>query len=107
MVFFWCLCGDFSSDNLTGAIPSELEITDLQNLALAFNNNFCPIVDYSSWALSTDYLNQPTSCLACATAFPTCQNEGICSGGANTTFTCTCPLGSIGVNCQSLLFCFF
>ena len=70
---------------------------NLQDLDLG-QNGFCPIADYATWAINTDY--QGSDCDQCNSF--TCQNGGNCTAEPST-FNCTCSPGYFGVNCESQL----
>jgi len=91
-------------NELTGTIPTQLEIPGLEYLYLlddvnpvGVGNNFCPMTNYSTWAQTTDY-PFTDDCNACVRF--TCQNGGNCFGGFDQLFTCSCEGGYTGANCE-------
>jgi len=50
------------SNDLTGTIPTELQNAGLSNLKLQ-GNEFCPVLDYSTWANFADYSPPSGPCI--------------------------------------------
>jgi len=65
------------------------------------------VVNYTTFASSTDYvLYENTTCEACP-SYPICQNGGTCTGGANQPFDCSCLAGYTDPLCNTSCNCGF
>ena len=98
--FFFSSKRNLANNTLSGSIPAQLQLPHLRSLYLTGFNNLCPIANYSGWAVNNDYV--AGDCNSCSVIFSTCLNGGNCNGGTNQVFSCTCPTGIVGSNCQCM-----
>lgn len=68
-----------------------------------FDSSYLTAIASSDWQTSTSVrpkltvCHQPSPC-----ASNPCQNGGVCTATTATTYTCACPAGATGANCQTL-----
>ena len=98
-----------SSNQLTGTIPSQLQLPSLLLSGTLFlaSNQLCYNVNYTSWATTADYTaNSFCKAANCQYYGSTCANpcscnvtSQACSSGVNGNGSCSCLTGFTGVNC--------
>jgi len=89
------------SNYLTGSFPALNTLPSITDLSLT-NNYFCPGIDYSNVA-SNDFAIT-VFCVACS--YNPCLNGATCNPTiTNPLYTCTCPEGYTGPQCQQPITC--